>query len=292
MNKLLKLGFVVLLGLGAAALLVKLLHGHDIAVLNPRGLIAFKERSLMITATLLMLIVVIPVFILTFVISWRYRAGNTKAKYAPDWDHHRVLEFTWWAVPTAIIVGLAVITWQSSHELDPYKPLASDKKPITIQVVALQWKWLFIYPEQHIASVNMVEFPEGTPVNFEITSDAPMNSFWIPQLGGQIYAMSGMTTHLHLMADSPGSFDGSSANLSGAGFAGMKFTAKSVPRAEFDVWAKSVERSPRHLDHGVYQALAKPSQNNPPSYYSSVTEGLYDDVVMNYMTPMPGMVTQ
>ena len=207
-----------LLILGAIAGVALLLHGHTIDVLVPKGTIAKKELDLLVTATLLMLIVVIPVFVLTFTIAWKYRASNTKAKYTPDWDHNRAIETVWWAIPFVLILILSVITWQSSHELDPFKPLASSKQPITIQVVALQWKWLFIYPEQHIATVNYVQFPVDTPVNFVITSDAPMNSFWIPQLGGQIYAMAGMSTQLHLMATDPGSYNGSSVTPQRTGF--------------------------------------------------------------------------
>src|SRR5476649_775967 len=179
---------------------------HTIAVLSPKGQIADKERHLIILATLLMLIVVVPVYVMMFVIAWKYREGNTKARYTPDWDHSNGLEFLWWAIPMAIIAVLSVITFKSSHELDPFKALSSTKPPITIQVVALQWKWLFIYPNQNIASVNYFRMPANTPVDFEITADSPMNSFWIPQLGGQIYAMPGMSTELHLMADGVGKY--------------------------------------------------------------------------------------
>jgi cytochrome o ubiquinol oxidase subunit 2 len=235
-----------------------------------------------------MLIVVIPVFVLTFGIAWKYRASNTKAKYSPDWDHNRTAETIWWLIPTAIIGVLAIITWQSSHDLDPYKALDSARKPVTVQVVALQWKWLFIYPEQGIASVNMLEFPEDTPVNFEITGDAPMNSFWIPQLGGQVYAMAGMTTKLHLMADKPGNYDGSSANLSGQGFAGMRFTAKAVTQADFDAWTTSMRRSPTALTTSEYNNLAKPSENNAVKSYVATEPDLYDRIIMKYMMPSPG----
>jgi cytochrome o ubiquinol oxidase subunit 2 len=279
---------VVLLSLAVALFAVFFLSGNNVAVLHPQGIIAQKQLNLMVIATLLMLIVVIPVFVLTFGIAWKYRASNTKAKYSPDWDHNRTAEAIWWLIPTAIIGILAIITWQSSHDLDPYKALDSAKKPVTVQVVALQWKWLFIYPEQGIASVNMLEFPEDTPVNFEITGDAPMNSFWIPQLGGQVYAMAGMTTKLHLMADHVGSYDGSSANLSGQGFAGMKFTAKAVTRADFDAWTTSMRRSPAALTTAEYNNLAKPSENNAVKSYVATEPDLYDRIIMKYMMPSPG----
>ena len=162
-----------------------------------------------------------------------------KAKHAPDWEHNYIAEYCWWGVPIVIIVILAVTTWKSSHDLNPFKPIESEKKPLAIQVVALHWKWLFIYPEQGIATVNFVQFPEKTPINFEITSDAPMNSFWIPQLGGQIYAMPAMRSKLHLIANEIGSFRGVSANISGKGFAGMTFTAKSSSEEDFDAWVQS-----------------------------------------------------
>jgi cytochrome o ubiquinol oxidase subunit 2 len=285
MRKNFKFLIPVVLLIGAVALATWLLSGHNVAVLNPGGIIADKQRNLMILSTLIMLVVVIPVFVLTFVISWRYRAGNTKAKYTPDWDHHRWYETIWWGLPLAIIAILSVIIWQSSHELDPYRPLASDKKPVTIQVVALQWKWLFIYPEHNIASVNYIQFPVDTPVNFEITADAPMNSFWIPQLGGQVYAMAGMKTTLHLEANKLGSYDGVSANLSGQGFAGMKFVAKASLEGDFYNWLSVVKQSPGTLNTGEYAKLTLPSENNPVAYYPSVENGLYDKVIMKYMMP-------
>lgn len=285
MSKKYKLATLVLFFLAGAVTVGTFLHGHDIAVLNPKGLLADRERRLMITATLLMLIVVIPVFILTAVIAWRYREGNVGARYTPDWDHNSKLEFTWWALPLLIISILAVVAWKSSHELDPFKPVYAAKPAITVQVIALDWKWLFIYPEQNIATVNFVQFPARTPINFEITSDAPMNSFWIPSLGGQIYAMSGMRTQLHLMADGVGSYNGVSANISGRGFSGMKFIANSTTQADFDSWVQSVKQTRNHLGAAQYDKLAKPSENNPPAYYSSTDSGLFDHVLMKFMVP-------
>jgi cytochrome o ubiquinol oxidase subunit II len=263
------------------------LQSSDIAVLNPKGMIALKERKLIITVTLLMLIVVIPVYILTFIFAWKYREGNAKAKYDPDWDHNHVAESIWWAIPCGIVLVLAIIAWKSSHELDPFKPLVSSTQPIKIQVVALQWKWLFIYPEQNIATVNFIQFPEQTPINFEITADAPMNSFWIPQLGGQIYAMPGMRTKLHLIANAVGSFRGSSANLSGRGFSGMKFIAKACSEADFHQWVESMKQSPNLLSLDEYHQLAMPTEDNPVASYVLKEENLFDWIVMRYMMPMP-----
>jgi cytochrome o ubiquinol oxidase subunit 2 len=285
MDKKLKLVLLVVLLAGAGLLATHFLKNNPPAVLHPKGIIASQELNLMITATLLMLIVVVPVFILTGVIAWRYREGNHKARYQPDWDHHLGLEALWWVLPCAIIAVLSLITWRSTHQLDPFKPLQSNKPPLTIQVVALQWKWLFIYPEHNMASVNYVQFPAGTPVNFQITSDAPMNSFWIPQLGGQVYAMAGMKSQLHLMANEPGSFRGVSSNLSGAGFSRMNFTAKASSSEDFYRWIAEVKKSPGNLNWEEYGRLTKPSQSNPATYYSSAETGLYNKVVMKYMGP-------
>ncbi len=283
MNKTNKVALVVVAGLAAVASIFLVLHGSDLTILNPKGPIAEKQRNLILFAALLSVIVVIPVFILTFTIAWKYRAGNVAARYTPDWDYNAKLEVVWWGIPCAIILVLSVVTWQSSHDLDPYKPLAGSAKPITIQVVALQWKWLFIYPDQQIATVNYVRFPAGTPVNLEITADAPMNSFWIPELGGQIYAMPGMSTGLHLMADSAGSYRGSSANLSGRGFAGMRFVAESTTQADFDRWVSEVRTSPNHLDSVSYAKLQEPSENNARTTYATAQLDLYDKVITKYM---------
>ena len=274
-----------LIGLLVVILTAVYLNSVNIPVLQPAGPIASQERRLIIIAVLLSLVVVIPVFVMLIGFAWHFREGNKKAKYSPEMDGSRVLESLWWGVPIILISILGVITWRSSHELDPFKSLSSPKAPVTIQVVALQWKWLFIYPSQGVASVNYLKMPVDTPVNFQITADAPMNSFWIPQLGGQIYAMPGMSTHLHLMADSQGTYRGSSANISGKGFAGMDFSAKSSSQADFDQWVALVHQTKNHLSLAEYNSLAKPSQNNALSYYSSSQSGLYDRIVMKYMMP-------
>lgn len=280
-----KIVVIALLIVGFVALAAWYLHGLDIPVLNPKGPIGDKERQLMIIAALLSLIVVVPVYLLTFGIIWKYREGNKKAKYTPEFDHHRGIETIWWAIPCAIILVLAIITWNSTHELDPFKSADQTKKSMRIQVVSLDWKWLFIYPDEHIATVNYVQFPENTPVDFEITSDTVMNSFWIPSLGGQIYAMPGMVTHLNLEASGVGDYNGASANISGSGFAGMKFVARSSVPADFNSWLQSIKKTPNKLDIAAYAKLAEPSKNNPPAYYSSSDADLYDTIVMKYMMP-------
>ncbi|NNM44053.1 MAG: ubiquinol oxidase subunit II [Chlamydiae bacterium] len=289
MKKKIKLACLILLILAASALTVRFFLTSEIVMFDTKGLIALKERNLLIISTLLMLIVVIPVFILTFVVAWKYRSSNTKAKYTPEWDLNILAEAIWWGVPFLIIIVLSVITWISSHELDPYRPLDSEKKPVTIQVVALQWKWLFIYPEQNIATVNYFQFPEQTPVNFEISAEAPMNSFWIPQLGGQIFAMPGMRTKLHLIADEVGEYRGSSANLSGKGFSGMTFMAKALSEKDFSSWVESMQESPNALTLDAYNKLAKPSENHGNESYVLKVDGLFDHIVMKYMMYTPGM---
>lgn len=257
------------------------------AVLDPKGIIALKERDLIYISTILMLIVIIPVLILTFVICLKYRASNKDAEYTPNWDFDAFAEGVWWGFPCLIVIFLSVVAWKSSHELDPYKSFASSSlKPIKIQVVALQWKWLFIYPEYKVASVNFFQFPEGHPLDFEITADAPMNSFWVPQLGGQIYAMPGMNTELHLSSHEIGEFRGSSANLSGTGFAGMTFMAKSSSQEDFEKWIEQVSKSDHHLGKSEYLELLKPSSNDPVISYVLKDDQLYHQILMKYMMPM------
>jgi cytochrome o ubiquinol oxidase subunit 2 len=268
------------------AITIWYLRRHNIAVLNPAGQIARKERQLFFIALGLSAIVAIPVYIMTVAIALRYREDNPRPKrYMPDWNHSRPIEALWWGIPCVIILALSIITWNSSHALDPYKPISSTVPAMTVQVVALDWKWLFIYPAQHVASINLLELPVGTPVDFQITSDTVMNSFWIPNLGGQIYAMPGMNTQLHLIADKAGNFPGSSANISGSGFASMAFTAKARPLADFKTWVNTAQQSPRQLTMTSYNQLARPSQNNQTVAYSNANPGLFDDILFKYMAP-------
>ncbi|MFJ7316095.1 ubiquinol oxidase subunit II [Pseudomonas sp. NPDC098747] len=275
------LGLVPLLG-------TLLLGGCNMTLLNPTGQVGLEQRNLIITATLLMLLVVVPVIVMTFLFAWKYRASNKDAIYTPKWSHSTKIEVAVWTIPVLIIIALGYITYISTHELDPYRPIESDVKPITIEVVALDWKWLFIYPEQGIATVNKIVFPAHTPINFKITSDAVMNSFFIPGLGGQIYAMAGMQTKLHLIADRNAEMDGISANYSGAGFTGMKFKAISTTQEDFDAWVSEVKKAPKQLDQAEYAALAKPSQNNPVELYSSVTPNQFQIIVDKYEGMKPG----
>jgi cytochrome o ubiquinol oxidase subunit 2 len=255
------------------------------ALLNPKGLIALSERNLMITAVLLMLVVVIPALFFTYYFAWKYGDKNKRTVRPKEIGGKRSIVFLYWLFPSLIILALALVTWQKTHALDPYKSIASQKTPITIQVVAMQWKWLFIYPEQGIATVNFLEIPKDTPVNLQLTSDGPMNSFWIPQLAGQMYAMAGMSTTHHIIASAEGEFAGSAAEINGAGFSGMRFVAKSVSDQDFDDWVTSVQSSSRFLDQYEYMSLSQPSEYVTPTDYSGVDENLYNTVIAKYMAP-------
>ncbi len=268
-----------------------LIGDNNVALLNPKGIIAAQQKSLIITLIGLMLIIVIPVLTATFFISWKYREGNPASEYTPNKVNTLTQQLTLWSFPVVIIFFMSIIMWQSTHKLDPFKPIASANKPITIQVVALQWKWLFIYPEQQIATINFVQFPEQTPINFELTADAPMNSFWIPQLGGQMYSMPGMKTHLNLMATEQGEFAGSAAEISGSGFAGMKFVAKSSSQQDFDQWIKFVKNFNSALDMEAYEQISEPSEYDPVAYYSVAEEKLFDNVMMQFMPQESHMQT-
>lgn len=276
--------------IGCTLLLTGLLSGCHFAILDPKGVIAASEKKLFVDSIFLMLLVVIPVIILSWVIPYRYRASNTKAAYKPDWGHSIVMEVIWWTIPCIIILILSIWTWIYTHKLDPYRPLAADENTVMIEAVALDWKWLFIYPQQHIAVINYLEIPVNKPVRLFITSDAPMNSLEIPRLAGQIYAMAGMQTKLNLIATSIGEYTGLSTNFSGDGFSGMHFKVNVASEPDFDKWVKKVQQSPTHLSQEVYNQVRKPSENNPVQYFSSPVPGLFSETVIKYMGPMPGMV--
>ncbi|HUZ92870.1 MAG TPA: COX aromatic rich motif-containing protein [Candidatus Paceibacterota bacterium] len=254
-------------------------------VFNPQGPVAAQERDLIVIAVLIMLSIAIPLLVTLYAFARKYRAGNKKAVYDPEHTGGAFGQLILWAVPAAAIVVIAVLNWRSTHALDPYKPIVSSVPPLTIEVVALEWKWLFFYPTQGIATVNFIQFPVDTPIHFELTADAPMSSFWIPQLGGQIYAMAAMQTQLNLMADAPGEYTGKDTEINGAGYSGMTFVANATSAADFDAWVASVRHSSSSLTMDGYNALAAPSENNPPAYYSSVEKNLYDTILMKYMIP-------
>ena len=260
-------------------------YHEQIAMLFPKGSIALQERNLLFILQAIMLLVIIPVYILTFIFSWRYRSYKPNGTYDPDLVDNKLAEVFWWGIPLVLTIVISVLTWVKTHELDPYKPIVSDKKTKTIQVVALQWKWLFLYPEEQIATVNLMPIPKGVPIHFEITADAPMNSFWIPHLGGQIYAMPKMKTELHLIADATGDFRGSSANLSGEGFSGMRFIARSLTEEDYAKWVVEAKKSTSSLDFKNYADLAKPSKDNPEAVYQLKDSKLFEKIIMKYMHP-------
>lgn len=272
---------------GFVGLLAILAHGGSFPVLMPSGPIGLNERDLMVRAVLLMLIVVVPVFLLIVFMAWHYRASNTRAAYTPDWEHSKMEEFIWWSIPLEIVLVLAALTWSSTHALDPAKALPSTQPPLVVQVVALPWKWLFIYPQEGVASVNEAALPAGRPIEFQITADAPMNSFWIPSLGGQMYAMAGMVTTLHLMAAHAGNYPGRSANYSGEGFAQMQFTARAMSAADFDAWVAQARTAPDMLTGDAYASLRQPSDAGPVRYYGMVHMTLEDIVQASAPMNMP-----
>lgn len=268
-----------------------LLSGCARSILDPAGHIANQERWLLITAVAIMCLVVIPVIILSVIISFHYRHSNTKAKYTPDWAHSTLLEVIIWGIPCLIILALAILTWIYTHRLDPYKPLASKEKPLTIQVIALDWRWLFIYPEQHIASMSFMQIPLNRPVELLVTGDnSPMNSIEMPQLAGQIYSMPGMQTKLHFDAYKPGDFEGFSVNYSGDGFANMKFTIRVGSNADFDAWVKKAQASTDKLTIDRYNQLAAASTDTRVMLFASPDGNLYHYILDRYMphkTPVP-----
>jgi cytochrome o ubiquinol oxidase subunit 2 len=259
--------------------------GDYIDVLFPAGIIALEERNILLIIQVLMLLIIIPVYILTFVFSWKYSAQNPKGKYDPDLVDNRLAEYIWWGLPLVMTAIVCILTWIKTEQLDPFKPIVSDKKTVTIQAIALQWKWLFIYPEERIASVNFLQIPNKTPIRFEITADAPMNSLWIPHLGGQIYAMPGMRTELNLMADEMGDSRGSSANISGKGFAGMHFITRSSSEEDYHQWIASARKSSRALDLKEYDQLAAPSINHPVETFSLKDDSIFHQIINKYMHP-------
>ena len=263
------------------------LAGCNTVVMNPTGDIAKQQADLITISVLLMLIIIVPVMILTVLFAWRYRKG-ADAKYTPDWDHSTKLELVIWGAPLLIIIVLGLITWVSTHKLDPYRPLdridehrpiPASTKPLEVQVVALDWKWLFIYPEQGIASVNELVTPVDVPVRFKITASTVMNTFYIPTLAGMIYAMPGMETTLNAVLNKPGNYQGLSANFSGEGFSHMKFGYKGVSAGEFDAWVQKMKANPGALNRADYLALEKPSVREPVRYYGSVEPALYNRVL-------------
>jgi cytochrome o ubiquinol oxidase subunit 2 len=248
-------------------------------VLDPQGPIGAAERLILINATVVMLAVIVPVIVLTLGFAWWFRAGNRKATYLPNWEYSGPVELVVWSIPALVVVFLGGMVWISTHALDPGKPLASDKKPIEIQVVALDWKWLFIYPEQGVASLNRLPVPAGTPLHFTLTSAGVMNSFFVPQLGSQIYAMGGMTTRLVLLADKPGTYPGRSTQYSGGGFSDMRFDVVALEPAAFDDWVRQTKTAGGNLDAVAYTRLVRPSSAQPTATFGTVAADLFQTAI-------------
>jgi cytochrome o ubiquinol oxidase subunit 2 len=262
--------------------------------MKPSGDIAAQQAQLIVVSTVLMLLIIVPVIILTIVFAWRYRASNTSATYLPDWDHSTRLELVIWGAPLLIIIALGLITWISTHVLDPYRPLsrldatrplAAEVKPLVVEVVALDWKWLFIYPEQGIATVNQLVAPVDVPVRFKLSASNVMNSFYIPALAGQIYAMPGMQTTLNAVINKPGVYEGFSANYSGAGFSDMRFKFHGTDAAGFAAWVSKVKAAGGTLDRAAYQQLEKPSEKVAVRHFAAAEAGLFDAIVERCVEP-------
>lgn len=272
-------GTTVLAGVALLAGACDLRHA---AVLDPKGPIALAERNLLLDAFYVMLVVIVPIIVLTIWFAWKYRASNTEAEYAPSWSNSVRIDAFVWLVPTAIVIAVALLLWRDTHRLDPYRPIASKEPTIEVQVVAQDWKWLFIYPDLGIAVVNQLAFPAGRPVSLRITSDTVMNSFYVPQLAGQIYAMAGMQTRLQMLADQPGKFVGRNSQYSGGGFSQQHFEVVAMTPADFDAWVARARGGNSRLDAQTYPALAAKSRAHPITFYSAVEPGLYESIIMKY----------
>jgi cytochrome o ubiquinol oxidase subunit II len=270
------MGLLRFLAVGAGGLAASC---RQAGVLDPQGPIASAERLLLINSVEIMLVVVVPVILATVGFAWWYRSSNARASRSPDWAYQGSIEFVVWSIPALVVILLGGVCWIGAHQLDPRTPIPSNVKPLQVDVVSLDWKWLFIYPDQRIAAVNQLTIPAGTPVSFHLTSATVMNSFFVPQLGSQIYTMAGMTTHLNLLADNPGEYPGLSTNFSGDGFSDMRFTVTAVAAGDFAGWVAKVQGAGPALDDPGYAELAKASSAVPPTTYRSVDPTLFDRIV-------------
>jgi cytochrome o ubiquinol oxidase subunit 2 len=270
-------------GFALAVLLIgaATLGGCSGGVLDPQGPIAAAQRLILLNSTGIMLAIVIPTIFATLGTAYWFRASNTRARYMPEFGYSGRLELLVWSIPIMTVILVGGVTWISSYDLDPPKPIASTEKPVRVQVVALDWKWLFIYPDHGIAAVNQLTIPVRTPIRFELTSAGVMNSFFVPQLGSQIYTMAGMVTRLYLQADHAGTFRGMSSNYSGAGFSDMIFNVNAVPADKFAQWVTATHASGPTLDAQSYAELAKPSQAVTPFTYRAVAPDLFNGILSN-----------
>ncbi|MBU6246814.1 MAG: ubiquinol oxidase subunit II [Xanthomonadaceae bacterium] len=276
------------------ASLALMLGGCHLVLLNPAGDVARQQRDLMIASVILMLLIIVPVLIAIGVIAWRYRASNTAAEYDPEWDHSTQLELVVWAAPLLIIIALGAMTWIGTHQLDPYRPLsrvddgkalALDARPLEVEVVSLDWKWLFFYPQYGIATVNQLAAPVDAPISFKLTSTTMMNSFFVPSLAGQVYTMPGMQTVLHAVINKPGDFDGFSSNYSGHGFTDMRFRFLGMSTADFSKWVAKVRASGTTLDRAAFDKLKLPSRAEPVHYFAHYSADLYQQILNRCVDP-------
>jgi cytochrome o ubiquinol oxidase subunit 2 len=257
-------------------------------VLSPIGPIGAAERTILLDAVAIMLTIVVPTIVATLAFAWWFRAGNTRARYLPSWEYSGQLELLVWSVPALIVLFLGGVAWIGAHDLDPARPLDSSAKPLEVEVVSLDWKWLFIYPGKHVASVNRLVVPTGVPLHLQITSATVMNVFFVPRLGSQIYSMHGMATQLNLQADSQGTYPGLSANFSGDGFADMHFDVQAVTAADFDSWTAAARQGATVLDDTSYRGLLRQSENVKPYTYADVQPGLFNRIVSQQLPPGEG----
>jgi cytochrome o ubiquinol oxidase subunit II len=258
------------------------------AVLSPEGVVGIAEKTLLIDSLAIMLAIVLPTIAATFAFAWWFRASNTRAKFLPGFTYSGRLELIVWAIPILVIMLLGGVIWIGSHELDPARPLASKTPPLDIQVVSLDWKWLFIYPNQGVASVNQLMLPVEVPIHFHLTSASVMNAFFIPQLGSMIYTMNGMTTQLNLLANSPGTYRGLSSHFSGDGFPGMHFDVHAVPAEQFSTWIENTRASGPTLDAASYATLSKQSVDVSPFTYRATSPELFQQIASQSLPPGPG----
>jgi cytochrome o ubiquinol oxidase subunit 2 len=274
------LGVIILL-----SAIANMVGGCAMGVLDPQGPIGDAAKTILFNSLGIMLAIVIPTIIATLGVAWWFRASNTRARYRPDFEYSGRIEMIVWAIPAMVVLLLGGIGWVGSHDLDPPKPIASATKPINVEVVSLNWKWLFIYPDLGLASVNRLVVPVATPISFRLTSATVMNSFFVPQLGSQIYTMAGMATRLNLQADAPGTYPGLSAQYSGDGFSDMRFDADAMPQAQFSEWVAATKANGPPLDAGAYAALARESKAVTPHTYGSVMPGLFEAIVKTQAPP-------
>jgi cytochrome o ubiquinol oxidase subunit II len=268
-----------------------LIGGCDLAVLSPAGPIDEAERLILLDALTIMLAIVVPTLLAILAFAWWFRASNTRARHLPTWAYSGRIELIVWSIPALVVFFLGGVAWISSHELDPARPLDSSAKPLEVQVVSLDWKWLFIYPEQGIGSVNRLVVPAGAPLHFQITSASVFNVFFVPRLGSEIYSMYGMTTQLNLQADKPGIYNGLSAHFSGDGFSDMRFDVQAVTPEQFSAWTTEVSASGPVLDDAAYRGLLRQSLNVKPYTYRSVERGLFDEILQQKLPPGEGPST-